>query len=74
VTVLSSIDEFASIQCLVILVLGGEELQDTEILAQTLGYVDQHVKELTEIWLHPNNFDRQKGFRFSQLPSSIYSC
>jgi hypothetical protein len=38
--------------------------RDTEVLART-GYMDQLVKEAIEIQLHPNNFNREEGFKLS---------
>jgi signal transduction histidine kinase len=34
-----------------------------EVLAKTAGYMDRFVKEATEIRLHANNINREKGFK-----------
>jgi hypothetical protein len=36
--------------------------KDIKILARMVGYMDHIVKEAIEIWLHPNNFNRDTGF------------
>jgi hypothetical protein len=36
------------------------------ILEKVTGYMDRLVKEAIEICLHPNNFNRDRGFTFCQ--------
>jgi hypothetical protein len=40
------------------------KFQETVVLAKTSNYMDQLVKGATEIQLHPNNVNRDKGFEF----------
>jgi hypothetical protein len=39
--------------------------KDVTVLARTASCMDCLVKETIEIWLHPNNFNRDRGFPFS---------
>jgi hypothetical protein len=42
------------------------KFQEPEALAKTSDYMDQLVKEATETRLHPNNINREEGFRLSK--------
>jgi hypothetical protein len=39
------------------------KFKDSDVLVNTAGYVDQLVKEATEIRRHSNNVNRGKGFK-----------
>jgi hypothetical protein len=38
------------------------EFEEVTILTQSAEYMDRLVKEAIEIWLHPDNFNRDNGF------------
>jgi hypothetical protein len=40
--------------------------QDIKVPARKSGYMYQLVKQATAIWLHPSNFNREDGFKWSQ--------
>jgi hypothetical protein len=42
------------------------KFQETKVIAKTSGHMDQLVKEVAEIRLHTNNFNREKGFKLSR--------
>lgn len=39
---------------------------ETEVLAKISGYLDRLIKEATEIGLHPENINREKGLKLSK--------
>jgi hypothetical protein len=41
--------------------------QATTVLVKTTTYIEHLIKEVTEIWLHPNNFNRDTRFSLSYL-------
>jgi hypothetical protein len=41
-------------------------LNNTSVLGNAKGYMDHLMKEATEIWLYPSNFNRDRGFIFNQ--------
>jgi hypothetical protein len=43
------------------------QLHNTSILATKTRYVDHIIRESIEIELHPNNMNREVGFRLSKL-------
>jgi hypothetical protein len=42
------------------------KFRDIEVLAKTAGYMDQLIKEAREIGLHPDNINKEEGFKLSQ--------
>jgi hypothetical protein len=42
------------------------KFQETEVLANTSGYMDQFVKDTTELRLHPDSIKREEGFKLSK--------
>jgi hypothetical protein len=50
------------------------KFQDTEVLAKTSGYTDWLVKGAIEIKLHPNNINKEEGFKLSKTwnPGTTY--
>jgi hypothetical protein len=42
------------------------KFKDSEVLVNTAGYMDQLVKEATEIQCHSNNVNREEGFKLIQ--------
>jgi hypothetical protein len=42
------------------------KFQETEVLAKTSGYMDQLVKDVREVRLHPNNIYKEEGFKLSK--------
>jgi hypothetical protein len=66
-------------QCLNITSKAGHyiSVKDTMVFARMAGYMDCSVKNVTEIWLHPNNFNRDMGFTMSQpwnIAANILQC
>jgi hypothetical protein len=42
------------------------EFNETEVLAKTSRYMDRLVKEATKINLHPDNINREEGFKLTK--------
>jgi hypothetical protein len=52
-------------------------IKETMVHARMTGYVDCLVKEVSDIWLHPNNFNRDRIFTQSQcwnIATNIFQC
>jgi hypothetical protein len=43
------------------------DFNDTSKLGKAMGYMDCLVKEAIEVWLYPDNFNRDKGFNLCHM-------
>jgi hypothetical protein len=47
------------------------QLHNTSVLAKKLKYMDEIIRVVTEIELHPNNINREDGFSLTRRPGPL---